>query len=233
MVRLLGGDAGVLVARELSHGYGGERVLRDVGFVVGAGEVVAVRGPSGSGKSSLLYCLAGVVVPDDGAVLFQGEDLARASDERRSAVRGEHFGFVLQFGELVPELSLLENVALPLRLRKVRRGAAEREAAAVLDRLGIGELGGRTAAEVSGGQAQRAAVARALVHRPSVVFADEPTGALDQASGELVLEALLDLARSRGSAVVIVTHDAAVAERADRTVFMRDGRVTEPERENP
>jgi putative ABC transport system ATP-binding protein len=188
-----------------------------------SGEVVAVLGASGSGKSTLLYCMAGVLVPDRGHVDFSGQRLSELDDRRRSDLRLRSFGFVPQFGDLVPELSLLENVALPLRLLGTGRRDAERRAGDLLAELGVQDARTRTAGAASGGEAQRAAVARALVHEPAVVFADEPTGALDSATGELVMEALVDLARQRGSAVVVVTHAAVVASHADREVVVRDG----------
>ncbi|MFF9173839.1 ABC transporter ATP-binding protein [Streptomyces sp. NPDC014793] len=190
---------------------------------IARGEVVAVTGQSGSGKSSLLYCLAGVLPPARGRVRFDGTVLADLDDEEMSALRRERFGFVFQYGELLPELTVEENTALPLRLAGKRKKAALAEAGRVLERLGLGELRERRPSQVSGGQSQRVAVARALVHRPAVVFADEPTGSLDSANADAVLREFLDLARSQGTAVVLVTHDPAVAARADSHYTMADG----------
>jgi len=207
----------------------GERAALDgVDFEVGRGEVVAVMGPSGSGKSTLLMCLAGIDVPDDGVVEFDGKGLSTMNERGRAELRLRRFGFVFQFGELVPELTLAENVSLPLWLTGTPRRRATALARRMLEELGILEHADHRTSEVSGGEAQRAAVARALVHRPEVVFADEPTGALDTANGELVLEAIVAAAASRDAAVVIVTHEPRVAAFAQREVTLRDGRLHEP-----
>ncbi|WP_241741010.1 ABC transporter ATP-binding protein [Streptomyces sp. L2] len=200
--------------------------MRDAHLSVARGEVVAITGQSGSGKSSLLYCLAGVLPAGRGRVCFKGRVLADLDDEQISSLRRESFGFVFQYGELLPELTIEENTALPLRLAGQRKKPALAAAGVVLDRLGLGELRERRPSQVSGGQSQRVAVARALVHRPAVVFADEPTGSLDSANASAVLEEFLDLARSQGTAVVLVTHDPAVAARADSRYTMADGVLT-------
>jgi putative ABC transport system ATP-binding protein len=215
----------VLTGSQLRIAFGATQALDGVDLSVAAGEVVAVMGPSGCGKSTLLHVLAGVLVPDSGTVDFGGRGLHGLSDDARSAIRLRRFGFVFQFGDLIPELSLRENVELPLRLLR-RRGSAD----GLLQELEIADVADRRPAEVSGGQAQRAAVARALVHDPAVVFADEPTGALDSIAGELVLDALTAAARRRNTAVVLVTHDARTAAYADRTVFLHDGRLAEEAR---
>ncbi|MFJ8030014.1 ABC transporter ATP-binding protein [Streptomyces sp. NPDC096032] len=193
---------------------------------VAPGEVAAVTGQSGSGKSSLLYCLAGVLPAARGQVRFEGRVLGELTDEEMSALRRERFGFVFQCGELLPELTVEENAALPLRLAGRSKKHALAEAGRVLDRLGLGELRERRPSQVSGGQSQRVAVARALVHRPAVVFADEPTGSLDSANAAAVLREFLDLARSQGTAVILVTHDPAVAAQADSHYAMADGVLT-------
>ncbi|GAA0653044.1 ABC transporter ATP-binding protein [Streptomyces thermocarboxydovorans] len=197
--------------------------MRDAHLALARGEVAAITGASGSGKSSLLYCLAGVLRPSRGRISFEGRDYAGLDDEAISALRRERFGFVFQYGELLPELTIEENAALPLRLAGRPKRAALEAAAEVLDRLGIGELRKRRPSQVSGGQGQRVAVARALVHRPAVVFADEPTGALDSANADAVLKEFLDLARSQGTAVLLVTHDRTVAAQADCRYTMTDG----------
>ncbi|MFE1296989.1 ABC transporter ATP-binding protein [Streptomyces sp. NPDC058731] len=197
--------------------------VRNADISVRRGEVIAITGQSGSGKSSLLYCLAGVLPVARGEVRFDGRVLGALDDEELSALRRERFGFVFQYGELLPELTVEENTALPLRLAGQRKGEALATAGAVLSRLGLGELRQRRPSQVSGGQSQRVAVARALVHQPAVVFADEPTGSLDSANATAVLEEFLTLARSQGTAVVLVTHDADVAGRADTHYRMRDG----------
>lgn len=213
-----------LRAEGLSLAYGSTVALADAGVTVDPGEVVAVVGPSGSGKSTLLYCLSGLQRPDAGSVVLDGVDLTALSDDDLVRVRRERFGFVFQFAELVPELSIAENVALPLELLGRGRREVRARSAAILERLGIADLAGRKPDQVSGGQAQRAAVARALVHEPAVVFADEPTGALDTANGQVVLDALVALAVVQGSSVVLVTHDERVADAAGRRIEVRDGR---------
>ena len=195
------------------------------------GEVAAVTGQSGSGKSSLLYCLAGVLPVARGEVCFEGRALGSVGDEELSAIRRERFGFVFQYGELLPELTVEENTALPLRLAGQRKSDAFAAAGEILGRLGLSELRGRRPSQVSGGQSQRVAVARALVHKPAVVFADEPTGSLDSGNATAVLEEFLHLARSQGTAVVLVTHDTQVAARADNRYTMRDGVLTAQVRE--
>lgn len=187
------------------------------------GELVAVTGPSGSGKSTLLLCLAGILRPDSGQVWFDGERVDTASEADRARLRRTRFGVLFQFGQLVPELTAEENVALPLLLAGVRRRPALTAARTWLERFGVDELGSVRPTEMSGGQAQRVAVARALVTEPEVLFADEPTGALDTLSGERVLHQLTRVAREAGTTVLLVTHDATVAAYADREVVVRDG----------
>lgn len=194
------------------------------------GEMVAVMGPSGSGKSTLLHCLSGITPPDSGQVRYAGRELSGMSDRQRSALRRTDFGFVFQFGQLVPELTCLENVALPLRLGGVRRRVAEERARQWLDRLETGDVADKLPGEVSGGQGQRVAVARALVTRPRVIFADEPTGALDSLNGERVMRLLTRAAADTGAAVVLVTHEPRVAAYAAREVVVRDGRTRDLER---
>lgn len=181
-------------------------------------------GPSGSGKSTLLHCLAGIVRPDAGTITYDGRDVTAMNDTRRSALRRRDFGFVFQFGQLVPELTCAENVALPLRLDGVRRKDADRAAMHWLERLEVDGVARRRPDQISGGQGQRVAVARALVTAPRVVFADEPTGALDSLSGELVMRLFTEAARDTGAAVVLVTHETRVAAYSDREITVRDGR---------
>jgi putative ABC transport system ATP-binding protein len=218
----------IIEAREVSRSYGSTVALREANLSVAAGEVVAIMGPSGSGKSTLLHCLAGIFTPDSGEVWFDGRRLDTLDDGRRSELRRTAFGFVFQFGQLVPELTAADNVMLPLLLGRTRRKDAERRAAEWLERLELAGLGGRRTGELSGGQAQRVAIARALVTRPRIVFADEPTGALDTLTGEHVMDLLVGLAREEGATVILVTHDARVAACADRVVVVRDGRVSDP-----
>ncbi|GAB3667773.1 ABC transporter ATP-binding protein [Actinocorallia lasiicapitis] len=212
-------------AREVVLSFGATPALRGASLAVDAGEIVAIMGPSGSGKSTLLHCLAGILAPDAGEVWFGGRSLGVLRERERSALRRERFGFVFQFGQLVPELTAEENVAMPLLLGGMRRGAAMAEARAWFARLGLAGLERRRSGEVSGGQAQRVALARALVGRPDVLFADEPTGALDSLTGEHVMDLLVESARAEGTTVVLVTHEARVAACADREVVVRDGKV--------
>jgi putative ABC transport system ATP-binding protein len=216
-------------ARDLRLSFGPTVALCGATLQIEPGEVVALMGPSGSGKSTLLHCLAGILEPDSGAVSIAGQLLADMSERERSALRLRTMGFVFQYGDMVPELTLAENVALPLQLTGTRYKDADRAARDMLRRLGLtDEEAGRRAGAVSGGQAQRAAVARALIARPQVLFADEPTGSLDTVTGERVLDLLIGSAREFGSAVLLVTHDNRVAAHADRLATMRDGIVVGP-----
>ncbi|MFE9658686.1 MULTISPECIES: ABC transporter ATP-binding protein [unclassified Streptomyces] len=220
----------LLTATDLRKTYGPTPALDGAHFSIHPGEVVAVMGPSGSGKSTLLHCLAGIVTPDSGSIQYQGRELSSMSDAQRSALRRSEFGFVFQFGQLVPELTCVENVALPLRLSGVARKPAEAAAIDWMRRLEVDDLTGKRPGEVSGGQGQRVAVARSLVTGPRVLFADEPTGALDSLNGERVMELLTDAARSTNAAVVLVTHEARVAAYSDREVVVRDGKSRDMER---
>ena len=205
------GTAKIIEARDLFLSFGETPALRGASLAVRPGEIVAVMGPSGSGKSTLLHCLAGILVPEEGEVWFGGQRLDTLSDDRRSALRRDRFGFVFQSGQLVPELTAEENVALPLLLSGTRRGPAMTAARKWFGTLGLDGLEHRRSGELSGGQAQRVALARGLVAGPEVLFADEPTGSLDSVSGELVMELLTAAAREHGTTVILVTHDARVA----------------------
>lgn len=218
-------DKPLLEARGLQVSYGSTPALRGASLTVEGGDIIALTGRSGSGKSSLLYCLAGIVLPQRGQVLFEGLTVSTLDDDARTRVRREHFGFVFQFGELVPELTLSENVSLPLRLNGVKGKDSRNRTNQLLDRFGIAELGDRRPGEVSGGQLQRAAIARSLVHQPKVVLADEPTGALDEENGRLVMREFLDAARQNNTAVVVVTHETSVADVCDTRLEVVDGTV--------
>ncbi|MFJ6212553.1 ABC transporter ATP-binding protein [Streptomyces sp. NPDC092296] len=218
--------AGALLSgAALRKSFGPTAALDGASLAVAPGEIVAVMGPSGSGKSTLMHCLAGILRPDGGSIRYRDQDVTGMSDTRLSALRRTEFGFLFQFGQLVPELSCLENVALPLRLDGLRRAKAEQRAAEWLERLEVAEVAAKRPGEVSGGQGQRVGVARALVTGPRVVFADEPTGALDSLNGERVMQLLTAAARDTGAAVLLVTHEARVAAYADREVVVRDGRT--------
>ncbi|MGW1161437.1 ABC transporter ATP-binding protein [Streptomyces sp. NPDC002513] len=220
----------LLAAENLRKAYGPTAALDGAAFSIHPGEIVAVMGPSGSGKSTLLHCLAGIVPPDSGSITYDGREMSGLSDAQRSLLRRSQFGFVFQFGQLVPELTCVENVALPLRLNGTSRKEAERTALSWMARLEVDDLAGKRPGEISGGQGQRVAVARALVTSPRVLFADEPTGALDSLNGERVMELLTEAARSTHAAVVLVTHEARVAAYSDREIVVRDGKSRDMER---
>ncbi|AZI59187.1 ABC transporter ATP-binding protein [Nakamurella antarctica] len=207
----------------------GSQALRGAHLTVHEGEIVAVMGPSGSGKSTLLQCAAGVISPDSGTVTFLDAELTAMRERERSILRRSQFGFVFQFGQLIPELTCLENVALPLRLGGSPRRTAEAIAAQWLDRLDVGDTAAKRPGEVSGGQAQRVAIARAMVVDPKILFADEPTGALDSLQGERVMRLLTGTAREAGTAIVLITHEPSIAAYSDREIVVRDGRICETE----
>ncbi|MDN5893669.1 MAG: ABC transporter ATP-binding protein [Nocardioides sp.] len=215
-----------LAASDLTKTFGESAALRGVSFGAERGEIIAVTGPSGSGKSTLLLCLSGILLPTGGDVVFDGKALRTMNEAARSRLRRTEFGVLFQFGQLVPELTAVENVALPLLLSGNSRREATTTAGAWMDRLGVGELVARRPTQMSGGQAQRVALARSLVTGPKILFADEPTGALDRQSGEMVLTHMVDAAKSSGTSVVLVTHDRHVASFADREVVIEDGLAT-------
>jgi putative ABC transport system ATP-binding protein len=215
----------IIEARNVVKSFGQTPALRGASLTVRRGEILAVMGPSGSGKSTLLHCMAGILTPDEGDVWFDGRRLDTLSEDRRSDLRRDRFGFVFQFGQLIPELTAEENVAMPLLLSGVRRRPALAEARPWFGRLGLDGLEHRRSGELSGGQAQRIALARGLVARPEVLFADEPTGSLDSMSGELVMRLLTAAAREQGTTVILVTHEARIAAYAGREVVVRDGAV--------
>ncbi|HEX6444721.1 MAG TPA: ABC transporter ATP-binding protein [Streptosporangiales bacterium] len=218
-------DQPILHARALVRSYGMTPALRGVTVRVAQGEILAVTGPSGCGKSTLLHCFAGILRPDAGEVWYRGERVDTRSEKQRSRLRRTEFGVLFQFGQLVAELTAAENVAMPLLLSGVPRRSARADAALWLDRFGVGDLADSRPGEVSGGQQQRIALARALVTEPRVLFADEPTGALDSLTGEQVLGQLVRVARGQETTVVLVTHDARVAAYGDREIALSDGQV--------
>ncbi|XKK59259.1 ATP-binding cassette domain-containing protein [Streptomyces sp. ARC32] len=216
----------LLTARALTKAHGRTEALRGASLELRAGEILAVTGASGSGKSTLLHCLAGIVRPDAGSVTYAGLRLEELPEKRLSELRRTDFGVVFQFGQLIPELTALDNVALPLLLAGTARAEARARAGEWLERFGVRGQEELRPGGMSGGQAQRAALARALVTGPKAVFADEPTGALDSLATEQVMTALAHTARESGTAVLLVTHDAQVAAYADREVRLRDGAVS-------
>ena len=214
-----------LTGRNLVKNFGAVKALAGVDVTIPAGQSVAVMGPSGSGKSTLLHCLSGILPVTSGEITVGGTSVTGLNDAGRSRLRLKVFGFVFQDGQLVPELPANENVALPLMLAGASRRSAIREANSWLTKVGLESERKRRPGEMSGGQAQRVAMARALASSPSVVFADEPTGALDQATGHEIMQILTTTARMGGATLVVVTHDPNVAAWCDRLIEIRDGRI--------
>ncbi len=214
-----------LCIRDITKSYNSAPVLTGISLTIEPGETVAVMGPSGSGKSTLLHCMSGVLLPDDGDVIFGDTKINSLSDADRSALRLHDFGFVFQDGQLLPELTARENVALPMILQGKKRSTSLALADDVLSRLGLKDLTRRRPGQMSGGQAQRVAIARAMAGEPGVIFADEPTGALDQSTGHEVMQQLIALVEQTGTTLVMVTHDVRVADWCRRRVEIRDGLI--------
>ena len=204
-------------------------VLRGVSFTLAAGEMLAVMGASGAGKSTLLHLLGGLDTADGGSVRLGEVELTRTRGAELARVRNEQVGFVFQFHHLLPDLSALENVALPLMVARRSPRAARAAAGAMLAAVGLSERASHRPGELSGGEQQRAAIARALVHEPRIVLADEPTGNLDARTGEAVAVLLSTLARTRGAAIIVATHNEQLARACDRTLILQDGLLREPE----
>lgn len=228
----------VLTARGLTKSYGPTRALAGVDLAIRPGESVAIMGPSGSGKTTLLHVLSGIITPDAGQVTLAGADgtrheLTSLNEEQRARLRRERLGFVFQEGLLLPELTARENVAMPLMLNGAHRKAAEQTAARWLESLGLSGMEDRRPGELSGGQRQRVAIARAQAVEPDVVFADEPTGALDSDTSDAVLASLISSTVSRGRTLVVVTHDPSVAAACSRLVRVRDGRIESDTAQRP
>ena len=220
----------ILSGDRLVKRFGQTEALRGIDIAVERGEILAILGPSGSGKSTLLHCLAGILPIDGGSVVFDGRRIDELGEAERSQLRRTAFGFVFQFGQLLPELPAIENVALPLLLDGVGRHEAAERSEQALASVGIGALASALPGAMSGGEAQRVAVARALVARPRVIFADEPTGSLDSHNGNLVMERFTDLVREAGTTLIVITHEPRVAAYADREVIVRDGLIAGAER---
>lgn len=215
----------LITTSDIVKRFGTVTALAGVSINVSVGESVAIMGPSGSGKSTLLHCLSGVLVPDQGSVGFGGTEISRLTDAQRSHLRLRELGFVFQDSQLIPELPARENVALPLMLTGTPTRSALRAADEMLARLGLTDLMGRRPAQMSGGQAQRVAIARALVSSPRAIFADEPSGALDQATGHEMMQLLTAAVSIAGATLVVVTHDVNVARWCSRLIEIRDGLV--------
>jgi putative ABC transport system ATP-binding protein len=222
----------MLIADDLQKTYrsGGRPLsaLQNVSFRVEPGETVAIVGPSGSGKTTLLGLLAGLDRPTGGRVLLDGTDLGALSEDDRARLRREKIGFVFQSFQLIPTLTARENVAVPLDLAGHGGGAARADE--LLERVGLGGRGHHFPAQLSGGEQQRVALARAFIHRPSILFADEPTGNLDAATGARIIELMMELNRELGTTLVLVTHDLDLAGRARRVIRLADGAVVSDER---
>lgn len=216
-------DEALVEARNVRLAYGQNMALTGTSIACGAGETVSIVGASGSGKSTLLLCMAGILTPDEGEVWFNGQRIDHLGEHERSRLRLTQIGVVFQFGNLVAELTAIENVSLPLLLQGFRRDTAEERAMPWLEKLGVGHLARTAPNHMSGGEAQRVALARAFVTQPKAIFADEPTGALDAHTGRTVLDALLSVAREHNTAVLMATHDMQLAGAADRVVSLHDG----------
>lgn len=211
--------------RNIVKRFGELDVLKGIDLDIVPAAVTSIVGPSGAGKTTLLQIIGTLMTPDSGTIRYDGEDVFRMSDSRQSAFRNRHIGFVFQFHQLLPEFSLRENVAMPALIGGVNRQDAFKRADALIDRLGLADRGDHRPSELSGGECQRAAVARALVNRPSVVLADEPTGSLDSRNRAELHRLFFDLRDEMKATFVIVTHDERLAADSDRIVHMEDGRI--------
>ena len=215
----------VIEARDIHKKIGTTDIIRGVSFRVYAGEVVSIMGPSGSGKSTLLYCLAGIIYVDEGDVMYMGKSIVSMSKNALAKLRRTDFGFIFQLGELVPELPVRDNVALPLLLRGEKKRDAYRAADAWLSTVGLKDVARSLPQTLSGGETQRAAIARAMAINPKLIFADEPTGSLDSVNSKNIMELIVLMAHQYNAAVVMVTHSEEVADFSDRIVRLRDGQI--------
>ena len=216
----------IISAKNIKKSFRQTHALRGVSLDVMPGEVLAIMGPSGSGKSTLLHSLAAITSVDDGEIMFDGKRIDKLSDNKRSELRRTQFGFVFQFGQLVPELTALDNVALPLLLNGTKRFQAYKLAKLWMNTVGLQEKYNSLPGELSGGQAQRVAIARAMVIEPKILFADEPTGSLDTLNSERVMELFIKTAKENGTTVIMVTHEPSIAAYADREIVVRDGQIS-------
>lgn len=215
----------IITAKNIKKSFGQTHALRGVDVAVKRGEVLAIMGPSGSGKSTLLHSLAAINSVDSGEIVFDGQRIDKMNDKQRSILRRTAFGFVFQFSQLVPELSVHDNVALPLLLNGVKRKEAYQCASTWLGKVGLKGKENSLPGEISGGQAQRVAIARAMVIEPQILFADEPTGSLDSLNSEKVMELFIKTAKENDTTVIMVTHEPTIAAYADREIIVRDGLV--------
>lgn len=211
---------------DIKKSYGETHAMRGISLEIERGEVLAIMGPSGSGKSTLLHTLAGITRPDSGKVYFNGLRIDNLTDKQRTLLRRSKFGFVFQFSQLVPELTAIDNVAVPLLLNGINRKIAYQKAEQWLNKVGITDTKlNHLANQLSGGQIQRVAIARAMAINPEVLFADEPTGSLDSLNSELVMKMFIKTAKDNGTTVVMVTHEPTIAAYADREIIVRDGKL--------
>jgi putative ABC transport system ATP-binding protein len=225
---LVAGEAVALGGVNLALGRGAARVhiLKDIGLHIGRGEAVALLGPSGSGKSTLLMVMTGLERPDSGSVVIAGQDLLALDEDRLARFRGKNIGIVFQAFHLIPTMTAIENVAVPLELAGI--GDAAIIAARELSAVGLAQRAGHYPAQLSGGEQQRVALARALAPDPAIIVADEPTGNLDEATGREIIDLLFRSQAERGTTLILVTHDPALAARCDRVLQMRSGRIEMP-----
>ncbi len=200
-------------------------VLHDISLSVAAGEQVAIMGASGSGKSTLLHCLGGLDAPSQGEIFAGGQSLGKLNDRRRGELRNRYFGFVYQFHHLLPEFTALENVAMPLLIRRDSIDAVSQRASEMLDAVGLADRARHKPTELSGGERQRVAVARAMVTRPACILADEPTGNLDQVTAASVFQLMRELSEQHATSFIMVTHDVGIAKAMDRMLLLRDGQI--------
>lgn len=215
----------IISAKDIKKAYGKTHALRGASLEVKKGEVLAIMGPSGSGKSTLLHSLAAIISVDSGEIRLNGKRIDKLPDDKRSILRRTMFGFVFQFGQLVPELTVEDNVALPLLLNKKDKKEAYKKAKRWIAEVGLSGKENNLPGELSGGQAQRIAIARAMVIEPQILFADEPTGSLDTFNSEKVMELFIKTAKEQGTTVIMVTHEPSIAAYADREIVVRDGKI--------
>ncbi len=216
----------IIRTEDIKKSYGETHAMRGISLKIKRGEVLAIMGPSGSGKSTLLHTMAGIIRPDSGKIYFNGSRIDNLNDRQRTMLRRNKFGFVFQFSQLVPELTAIDNVAVPLLLNGINRKTAYQKAEQWLNKVGIADAKlNHLANQLSGGQIQRVAIARAMIINPEVLFADEPTGSLDSLNSELVMKMFIKTAKDNGTTVVMVTHEPTIAAYADREIIVRDGKV--------
>ena len=215
----------IISTRKLYKNFSGAQILREIDLDIYTGEILAIMGPSGSGKSTLLHCLSGILPASNGSIIYANRDLTRENLKSLAKLRRNDFGFIFQFGELIPEMPALTNIALPLLLRGESRKSAYKIADEWITRVGLTELKNSLPPTLSGGEIQRTAIARAMAINPKIIFADEPTGNLDTNTGDKVEELLFGLNKEKGITLIIVTHDEALAEKCNRQIRLQDGKI--------